>query len=443
MRGEDERDNSSPGEGVDAPRRPGQAAILRPMESTRSAAPVQQSPVAGRLTATLFGGVALASTAYIAAATLSSIVVDDITGSSALAGVPGATAVLGTAVGTTVLSLGVGRRGRRPGLVTGYAAASLGAAVAGMALITRSALVLFVGMALMGLGNASSHLARYTAADLYPASKRATALGWVVWGSTIGSVAGPTLLEPVGGIAESLGRPELLGGYAVAALFMALAAGLYATLLRPDPASVALEKPTERKIVFGDITTAFRAPAIKVGLSAMVAGQVVMVMIMTATPLHIHHHGSDLGIVGIVMSAHTLGMFALSPLVGRLVDRIGGMKVAMIGMGILATSAIGTAYGPNETTGGLVVALWLLGLGWNMTFVSGSSMLVSGLDAGIRARVQGTADSMTWLAAATAAIAAGILYQAADYRLLGLLGLALLVAPLVVMLRYRRLAVAT
>lgn len=417
-------------------------AILPEMalDEDRPVTSAVQSPVAGRLTATLFGGVAFASTAYIATATLSSIVIDDITGSAALAGVPGATAVVGTAVGTTVLSLGVGRRGRRPGLIGGYVAASLGALIAGLAVIAGSVFVLFCGMALMGLGNASSHLARYTAADLYPTSKRATALGWVVWGSTVGSVAGPTLLEPAGRFAESLGRSELVGGYVIGAAFMAMAAVLYAVLLRPDPASVAIDKPTERKIVFGEIATALRSPAIKVGLSAMIAGQVVMVMIMTATPLHIHHHGSDLGVVGVVMSAHTLGMFALSPLVGRLVDRIGGMKVAMLGMGVLATSALGTAYGPNETTAGLVAALWLLGIGWNMTFVSGSSMLVAGLDPGIRARVQGTADSLTWLSAAAAAVAAGLLYQAADYRLLGILGLVLLAAPMTVVLRHRRLA---
>ena len=155
---------------------------------------------------------------------------------------------------------------------------------------------------------------------------------------------------------------------------MGLAALLCFIALRPDPARVALERPTERKIVFSEVTTAFRLPSVRAGLSAMVAGQVVMVMIMTATPLHVHHHGSDLGSVGVVMSAHTLGMFALAPLVGWMADRIGGMRVALLGMAVLAVSAVGAAYGPNESVGGLVVILWLLGIGWNMTFVSGSSM---------------------------------------------------------------------
>ena len=85
---------------------------------------------------------------------------------------------------------------------------------------------------------------------------------------------------------------------------------------------------------------------------------------MTATPLHIHHHDHGLGVVGLVMSAHTLGMFALAPVVGWLVDRTGGMKVAMIGMGVLAAASLGAAFGPNETTGWLVATLWLLGIGF-------------------------------------------------------------------------------
>src|SRR5690606_758016 len=252
---------------------------------------------------------------YIAMATLSSIAVDAIAGSASLAGVPGAIAVIGTAVGTSLLSVGVARRGRRPGLITGYVLASLGAVAGGLAVVTRSALLPFLAMASIGLGNAASHLARHTAADMFPGSKRATALAGVVWGSTIGSGAGPTLLGPAGRIAESMGRTELLGGYAIGAAGMGLAALLCFIALRPDPARVALERPTERKIGFSEVTTAFRLPSVRAGLSAMVAGQVVMGMIMTVTPLHVHHHGADLGSVGVVMSAHTLGMFALAPLV--------------------------------------------------------------------------------------------------------------------------------
>ncbi len=387
----------------------------------------------------LFSGVALGSTAYIAAVTISTLAVDEIIGSATFAGVPAAVATGGTAAGTTLLTLGVARRGRRPGLMAGYTAAALGSVVGGVSLFTRSLPLLLVGMALLGLGNASSHLARYTAADLYPSDRRGSALGMVVWGGTIGSVLGPALLQPSGRIALDLGRSELLGGFLVSGVFMTAALVLYLIALRPDPASLAIGSH-DRSEGSGGIGTAFRLPQVRVALSAMIAGQVVMVMIMTSTPLHIHHHGSDLGIVGLVMSAHTLGMFALSPLTGRLADRFGGYRVVTGGMVLLALAALGAAYGPNSSTTLLVLVLFLLGVGWNMSFVAGSSLLTVGVADAIRSRLQGRVDSLAWISGGLASISSGVAYQATDYRTIALIGLFLLAVPAAVVILHRRVA---
>ncbi len=391
----------------------------------------------------MFSGVALGSTAYIAAVTISTLAVDEIVGSATLAGVPSATATVGTAVGTTLLTLGVARRGRRPGLVTGYTAAAVGSLVAGGALLGRSLPLLLLAMALLGLGNASNHLARYTAADLYPADRRGAALGMVVWGGTVGSVLGPALLQPSGRLAVDLGRSELLGGYLVSAVFMVCALVLYLIALRPDPASLAIGTVVAGERARGGLSAAFKLPQVRVALSAMIAGQVVMVMIMTSTPLHIHHHGSDLGIVGLVMSAHTLGMFALSPVTGRLADRWGSYRVITGGMVLLGLSALGGAYGPNESTSLLVVVLFVLGVGWNLAFVGGSSLLAVGVDGSIRSRLQGRVDSMTWGSAALASVSSGVVYEATDYRTIALIGLLLLVAPVIVVVTHRRVPQTT
>jgi MFS family permease len=403
-----------------------------------------QRPVAPRtrITAVLFSGVALGSTAYIAAVTIATLAVDEIAGSATWAGVPGATATLGTAVGTTVLSRNVVRRGRRPGLVAGYAVAVLGSALAIAAVGSSSLALLMAGMALLGLGNASSHLARYTAAEMYPADRRGRVLGTVVWASTIGSVVGPALLQPAGRIAIDLGRSELVGGFLVSLAFMLGALILSLVALRPDPADLALDRPQPTSSSGVGLGSAFRLPLVRVALIAMIAGQVVMVMIMTSTPLHIHHHGSDLGIVGLVMSAHTLGMFALSPLTGRLADRWGGSRVILCGMALLGLSALGAAYGPNESTTLLVVVLFALGYGWNLTFVAGSSMLTVGVGSEIRTRLQGRVDSLTWISGAVASISSGVIYQATDYRMISVIGLLLLAFPALVVVRYRRAPLA-
>lgn len=393
-----------------------------------------------RLTAVLFGGVALGSTGHIAAVTVSSLAVDEITGSATLAGVPAASAVLGTAFGTTLLTLSMARRGRRPGLVWGYTTAVLGAIGSILAMALLSFPLLIAGMALLGVGNASNALARYTAADMHPRDRRGAALGIVVWASTVGSVLGPSLLQPSSRVAVGLGSSELAGGYLVSATFMTLALLLYLIALRPDPASLAEQAPGGPR-VRGDLWAGLRLPQVRVALTAMVTGQVVMVMIMTATPLYLRHHGSDLGIVGLVMSAHTLGMFALSPITGRLVDRFGGTSVALGGVGVLGLAAVAAAFGPNESIAILLITLFALGFGWNLAFVSGSSLLTGGMGTEIRARLQGRVDSIAWGSGALASIGSGVVYQATDYQMTSLIGLLLLVLPAVLISRRRRLVV--
>jgi MFS family permease len=159
----------------------------------------------------LVAGVALGSTGHIAAVTVATIVAKDMLGSATLAGAPGATVVGGAAIGSVVLSALMARRGRRAGLVAGYAIGVGGALVATASVLLGSFPLLLVGTLLMGFGNTSNQLSRYTAADLVPAERRASAIGTVVWGATIGSVAGPWLVPISSDLAESVGMAPLRG----------------------------------------------------------------------------------------------------------------------------------------------------------------------------------------------------------------------------------------
>lgn len=392
-------------------------------------------PVRRRLTAVLFSGAALGSTAYIAGATVSGLAVEEITGSAALAGLPGAVAITGTALGTSLLTMRVAERGRRPGLITGYLIGTLGAAIAVMAVVASSLWLLLAGMATVGMGNAANHLARYTGAEMYPPNQRASALSVIVWAGTIGSVLGPILLEPGGALTAGRGYSDLAGGYLVTFGFLAAAALLYVIALRPDPTTLGFDGPVATgRVSFGD---AFSRPHVRVALAALISGQVVMVLIMVATPLHIHHHGSSLGVVGLVMSAHTLGMFALSPLTGWVADKVGRQRTIVAGLGVLATSAVLAALAPADSTPALILALFLLGVGWNLGFVAGSALLTVGFSPELRARLQGRADSITWLSSAVASIGSGVVFELTDYRLLAVAGLVLLIVPAMILTRYR------
>jgi MFS family permease len=169
---------------------------------------------------------------------------------------------------------------------------------------------------------------------------------------------------------------------------------------------------------------------------------VVMVLIMTMTPLHMADHGHDLATVGLVISGHTFGMYGLSPLSGRLTDRFGSVPVILAGLATVAAAAVLAALAPP--TGGvtLFVALFLLGYGWNLGYVAGSALLTTGLSLAERTRVQGLTDGLIWSSAAAASLGSGLVVAFASFATLGLLGAALVVVPFLLVLARRSAVLA-
>jgi MFS family permease len=240
-----------------------------------------------------------------------------------------------------------------------------------------------------------------------------------------------------------MGLPPLAGPYLVPVVFVGLAAVLSFALLRPDPYDLADTDAEEEALAAAGAATEpvgriLRRPGVAAALIALVLGQFVMVLIMTMTPLHMTEHGHDLGAVGIVLSAHTLGMFALSPLSGWLTDRIGPVAVIVAGTVILGVSAIMAAGAPPDGGLILVVALFLLGLGWNLGFVAGSAMLSQHLELHERTRIQGVADALIWSSAAAASLGSGFLMAAAGYTALGILSVGVVVVIAAVIAGHRR-----
>ena len=381
---------------------------------------------------TLVAGVALGSTGHIAAATVASIAADEIAGTSALSGAPGAAVVLGAAAGATILSSIMARRGRRAGVTLGYAIGVLGAALAIGGIVDRSLPLLLVGTVLVGFGNSSNQLSRYVAADMYPEHRRASAIGIVVWAATVGAVLGPNLIGHAGVVAEAIGLPKLAGAYLVPIAFVGIASALSFAFLRPDPFELAepsetTPDPNARAATIPDL---IRRPGVAAALVALVAGQTVMVLIMTMTPVHMTAHGHGVETVGLVISGHTFGMFALAPLSGRLTERFGTGWVIVAGLLVLAGASVMAAVAPPDGGAVLFIALFLLGFGWNLGFVAGSTMLTQGVEVAQRTRLQGMADSLIWSMSAAASLGSGVVLAAASYTALALLGVALTVVPL-------------
>jgi len=425
----------------------GSSSWRRPSVAELQAANLAPSRLASlrqRSLLSLMAGVALGSTGHIAAVTVATIVAKDLAGTTILSGAPGATVVIGAALGSTLLSRLMVATGRRTGLSVGYVIGVAGAIIATIAVISRSLPILLLGTILIGFGNSSNQLSRYVAADLFPLARRASAIGLVVWGATFGAVVGPNLIGWAGALGEEIGLPALAGAYLLPVVFVGAAAVLSFSLLRPDPYALAdragsaddADDPGQIPLM-----RILRRPGVPTAIVALVAGQTVMVLIMTMTPLHMTDHGHDLAAVGLVISGHTFGMFALSPISGRLTDRFGSTSVVMSGLIVVAFSAVLSAIAPPDGGPILFLALFLLGYGWNLGFVAGSALLTHGLALAERTRLQGLTDALIWSSAAAASLGSGVVVAVAGFTALGILGAAMVVIPVwLVITRHRSVA---
>jgi len=408
-------------------------AVARASEIAAAIHPDELPRLRRRMRWVLFAVAALGSTGYIAAVTVGTLVAAELAGTAAFGGLPTTTTTIGTATAASLIALVMLRWGRRLGLLLGLAVGVVGGSIVLMSVVAESIPLLLIGSAFTGFANAAGNLGRYIAADMAKPERRASAIGLVVWGTTVGAVIGPNLTAPAGEVAVSLGLPELAGPYGVTVIFIGLAWLLAAVLLRPEPYALAdpssLPAVTDKHGNVASLPTILARPSVAVALVSLVASQVVMVLIMTMTPLHLIAHGHGLTTVGFVLSAHTFGMFGLSPITGRLTDRFGSPRVIAAGLVGLALAALLAALAPPD--GGLLLtfALFLLGYGWNLCFVAASSLVSVGLSLAERTRVQGIADALTWGTAAFASLASGLVVAAASYTVLGFVGIGLTLIP--------------
>ena len=412
-------------------------AVARAMAVARTIPPEDLPRLRSRMRWVLFTVAALGSTGYIAAVTVGTLVAAELSGGAALGGLPTTTTTIGTAVAASLIALVMLRAGRRVGLLLGLAVGVLGGAIVFGSVLAASIPLLLLGSAFTGFANASGNLGRYIAADMATPDRRASALGLVVWGTTVGAVIGPNLTAPAGAAAVAVGLPELAGPYLLTVVFIGLAWVVAAVLLRPEPYALAdpsaLPGHADELDEAPALRTIVARPSVAVALVTLVSAQVVMVLIMTMTPIHLMDHGHDLATVGFVLSAHTFGMFGLSPITGRLTDRFGAPKVIAAGLFALAAAALLAALAPTDGGLPLTFALFLLGYGWNLSFVAASSMLSFGLALAERTRIQGIADTLTWGTAAFASLSSGLVVAAASYTVLGFVGVGLTIIPAAVL----------
>jgi MFS family permease len=368
---------------------------------------------------------------------LATVLAEDVSGSDSLAGLASTTQVVGAAVASYLLARLSGRRGRRAGLVAGYAAGVLGAGLCVAGGVVASYPLLLAGCGLLGGITAAGLQSRYAAVDLARPERRGRALSLVVWSTTVGAVLGPNLVGVAGDLAVVVGLPRLTGGFGVSVVIVALAAGVLQAFLRPDPLLVAravaghADKALHHTS-WSDVWATMRArPPLAAAVVALSAAHAVMVAVMVMTPLHMHHGGASLEIIGLVISVHVLGMFFFSPVVGVAADRFGPPLVLAVGGMVLVLALVLAGGSPMGASTRIGAGLFLLGLGWSCCTVSASTLVAAHAPLDLRTDVQGAADLMMNLVAAGGAAVAGLVVDELGYGALNALA-GLLVAGIAV-----------
>ncbi|GAA1727887.1 MFS transporter [Brachybacterium phenoliresistens] len=371
------------------------------------------------------------------------LVAGDITQNEAWAGLARTASTLGAALMGVPLGTLAARRGRRFALASGWWTAAAGSALLVVAAQGRLVIPLFIGLFLMGAGLAVSLQARFAATDLAEPQRQGRSLALIVWVGTIGSVLGPNLAVPGRLISDAVGLDLYASAFLVAAVCMAIAGAVAFALLRPDPLLAAhgqVVVPTAGPRGRGAIARMLGElrvnPGARYAVLAIVSAQIVMVAIMTMTPVHITHQGGSVEIVGLTISLHIVGMYAFSPVVGQLTDRLGHRATILIGLLILLASLVLGAARPDGT-GWIIGSLILLGLGWSFINVAGSALFSSVVPVATRAASQGGVDALSNLCGATAAFAAGPLLAATSFSVLSILAIGALL-PLTALLIVRR-----
>ncbi|KUF14269.1 MFS transporter [Streptomyces silvensis] len=396
---------------------------------------VEELPsVRRRVTAVLVASQILGGLGVATGVALAAVLAKEVSGRESLSGLAPTATVAGTALLSVPLAALMTARGRRPGLVLAYVIGTVGAAVVVVAAAVGSFPLLLVGMAGFGAASAANLQARFAAADLAEPDGRARAISNVVWATTIGAVLGPNIAAPAGRSVHGLGIPEASGPFVWAAGVFLISALVVAVLLRPDPllTARALEPAAERTAGGSSLRDGIAAVAAsgraRLALVTVTIAHTAMVSIMSMTPVDLGHHGAGIDLIGLVISGHIAGMYAFSPVMGRLADRVGRLAVIGLSVGLLGCAALlaGTA-GSNH--GQTAAGLFLLGLGWSAGLVAGSALLTDSVPQAARAAAQGLSDLTMNAAAGVGGAVAGLVVARASYGWLNL-GAALLLLPL-------------
>jgi MFS family permease len=356
-----------------------------------------------------------------------------VTGFEGLVGL-GPAIFLGTAaLGAFPAGRAMDRFGRVPVLAGGFALGILGCLLTGLGALLLSVVAVVGGFVLIGASIGMVMLSRAAAADMYPPERRGRGIALVLFGAVFGALLGPLIFIPLFANEEAAGG-RLIAPWLAAAGFMA--AGLVLILnVRPDPKHIGVllaERYGEGNFRSPEraapLTQILRRPGVVAVLLAAVASFAVMVALMSLVGYVLVGHGHHQGAIFPVVSAHFIGMFGLVLVVGNIIDRLGRLRALLGGLVLLGFSALSVVWAV-ESVAATAAALFGIGLGWNFSYVAATAELADRTFPIERGNILGFTDLCSGLLGAILALLGGLILSAVGLVGLGMIGLAVAVAP--------------
>ncbi len=375
--------------------------------------------------AVLFIAQGLATGTTTVSTTLSSIVIFNITASESLSGLPSTINFFVSAIAAFWAGRIMQVRGRRFGLIVGYSIGVIGAILGASMALEKNLIGFLIGGALVGAANGAVQQAKYAAAEMVSSEVRGTMIGALVTGSAFGSVLSWAVSPLFHDFAVSRGIPVIEFGWYLGAFWMFLAVVILTLAFRPMAVTQTSSQMATAAIRSWRELLGFAG--VRLSLVALSLGQMVMVGLMVLMPLHAKHLGHEQSATGLI-SVHVLGMFAFGWLTGRLVDLWGRETMIRLGAVLLMFSAFVAVFATRPVEMGF--SLFVLGLGWNFCNVAGSTLLTDHLLPHERARVQGSAEFVTWISAATGALGGGLIVGAFGFQTIAWVALAVGALPI-------------
>jgi MFS family permease len=377
----------------------------------------------------LAGGLVCNSGMFQLAAALSSLTLVAVTGITGILG-------LGPAIFLASSGLAVGPAGRisdRHGRMFVIRAAFLGGAagcgVVALGCAESSGAIVSLGLALIGGSGGVIQLSRAAAAEMFPPDRRARGMSFVLFGAVSGAIWGPVVFGPLFSH-RAISADGLVGPWLLGIPFM-LAGFAISLLVRPDPKDISTRYGTaaEAAVAPASVRTILGRPGVVPAVVAVVASFAVMASVMNLAGYVAVGRGHHEGDVFTMISIHILGMYGLILIVGDVLDRFGRRRGLYTGLALMTASNASLTW--LGGVGGMSLALFGLGLGWNLSYVAATTELVSLTAPQERGRIVGFADLCASFTAAGFALLGGVVYTAAGVTALALAAAGLAALPAV------------